>query len=35
MNAIYDRCAMHKAIPDDVGRARHKMRTTLAGERPC
>lgn len=32
---IWDnRCAMHKAIPDYVGRARLMTRTTLAGPRP-
>jgi alpha-ketoglutarate-dependent taurine dioxygenase len=33
---IWDnRCTMHKAIPDYVGRARYMTRTTIAGERPC
>ena len=33
---IWDnRCAMHKAIPDYIGRARFMTRTTIAGERPC
>ena len=32
---IWDnRCAMHKAIPDYIGRARFMTRTTVAGERP-
>lgn len=32
---IWDnRCAMHKAIPDYVGRVRYMTRTTIAGERP-
>lgn len=32
---IWDnRCAMHKAIPDYIGRARYMTRTTIAGERP-
>jgi len=29
-----NRAAMHKAIPDYVGRARYMTRTTIAGERP-
>lgn len=33
---IWDnRAAMHKAIPDYVGRARFMTRTTIAGPRPC
>jgi alpha-ketoglutarate-dependent taurine dioxygenase len=33
---IWDnRCAMHKAIPDYVGRTRYMTRTTIAGQRPC
>jgi len=32
---IWDnRCAMHKAIPDYIGRARYMTRTTIAGEPP-
>lgn len=30
-----NRAAMHKAIPDYIGRARYMTRTTVAGERPC
>ncbi|SEB14556.1 TauD/TfdA family dioxygenase [Variovorax sp. YR216] len=33
---IWDnRCAMHKAIPDYIGRARYMTRTTIAGPRPA
>ena len=33
---IWDnRAAMHKAIPDDMGRARFMTRTTIAGPRPA
>ncbi|CAN7770818.1 TauD/TfdA family dioxygenase [Pseudorhodoferax sp. LjRoot39] len=32
---IWDnRCAMHKAIPDYIGRDRYMTRTTIAGDRP-
>jgi alpha-ketoglutarate-dependent taurine dioxygenase len=29
-----NRCAMHKAIPDYIGRSRYMTRTTIAGPRP-
>jgi alpha-ketoglutarate-dependent taurine dioxygenase len=29
-----NRCSMHKAIPDYIGRARYMTRTTIAGPRP-